>query len=347
MRGFGFREHGGASRLEDVEIPEPEPGSGEVKIRLEAAGFNRLDRFTLEGIPGVPIERPHVIGSDGSGRVELAGEGVEDLVPGTPVMLNPSLWDGTCEACRAGIECYCQNYRILGEHTQGTATKFVVVPRRNVHPRPASLTAAEAASMPLVFQTAYRAVLTVGALKPGERVAVIGAGGGVATAATQIAHWRGAEVAVVTRDMSKADRARKLGANEVLATRPEAGVDKLLWEWSGKRGVDLILDSVGVETVGRSLRALARGGRLVVVGATTGPKAEIDLRTLFWRQASIRGSTMATASEFEAVVSLIREGHLHPVIDSIFPWAERQAAWRRFEGPSLFGKVVLELSGVD
>ncbi len=344
MRGFGFEEHGGLDRLRFVEVPEPTAGPGEVRVRIRAAGFNHLDRFVLEGIPGVPIERPHVLGSDGAGEVDSVGPGVDGLTPGTRVLLNPGLWDGTCDACRAGDEALCRRYRILGEHTQGSATDFVVVPRRNVHPLPAHLTFAEGAAVPLVSLTAWRALKTVGQVKPGERVAVVGAGGGTSTAAVQIAKLLGARVAVATRSAEKAERARQIGVADALVfDDTDRPLDRVLWEWSEKKGVDVIVDSVGTPTVPRSLRALARAGRLVVFGATAGGVAEVDLRMLFWRQGSLRGTTMAGAREFAEVLAEIAAGRLRAVIDSELPFEHAAEAFRRFDQPDLFGKVVVRM----
>ncbi|MCI4366731.1 MAG: zinc-binding dehydrogenase, partial [Thermoplasmata archaeon] len=300
-------------------------------------------RYRGDGIPGVPIELPHVLGSDGAGVIDSLGPGVEGPPIGTPVLLNPGLWDSTCPACRAHQECLCKQYRILGEHTQGSAAPFVVVPARNVHRRPESLDVEAAAAAPLVFQTAYRALRTVGALVEGERCAIVGAGGGVATAAIQIARLLGARVAVVSRSPEKAERAARLGA-EGLVFDEGNPLDKVLWTWSGKQGVDVIFDSVGAPTLGRSVRALARGGRVVVIGATAGPRLEVDVRTLFWRQASIRGSTMATAQEFEEVLAHLASGRIHPVVDSSFPFERAPRALARMDAPDLFGKVVLRVS---
>jgi NADPH:quinone reductase-like Zn-dependent oxidoreductase len=343
VRGFGFREHGGLDRLEYVEVPEPDPGPDEVRIRVHAAAFNRLDRFTLEGIPGVPVERPHVLGSDGSGTVDRVGSAVSDLAPGTRVLINPGLWDGTCDACRSGREEFCRNYRIVGEHTQGTAAELVVVPRRNVHALPDRLSFTDGAAVPLVFQTAWRALKTVGQVVPGERVAIVGAGGGVATAAVQVAKLLGATVAVASRSGAKADRVRALGADEFLTFDEERPLDKVLWQWSEKKGVDVVFDSVGAPTLARSLRATSRGGRVVVIGATAGPRVELDVRTLFWRQASIRGSTMSSPSEFVEVLRNLSEGRLRPVVDSVVPFDRAGDAFRRFEAPDLFGKVVVSV----
>ena len=344
MEGFGFREHGGPERLEFVEIPGPVPGPGEVRIEIRAAAFNRLDRFTLAGIPGVPVERPHVLGSDGAGVVDGWGDGVDGFSKGQPVLLNPGIWDGTCDACRQGRESSCRAFRILGEHTQGSVTRYVVLPARNVHPLPPRLSMTEGAAAPLVFQTAWRAMNTVGAVGPGDRVAVVGAGGGVATAVVQIAKLLGAQVAIATHSPGKVERAGGLGADVVLPF-DEAGqtLDRVLWQWSQKNGVDVIFDSVGAPTVPRSIRALARGGRVVVIGATAGPIAEIDLRTLFWRQASIRGSTMADAREFEEVLGHLATGELRPRIDSVHPYRDAAAAFARFDSPDLFGKIVVTL----
>ncbi|MCI4362377.1 MAG: zinc-binding dehydrogenase [Thermoplasmata archaeon] len=341
MRGLGFSAHGGLEQVGFIDVPEPHAGPGEVRIRVRAAAFNRLDRFVLSGIPGVPVPLPHVLGSDVAGEVDSVGDGVEGLATGARVLGNPGLPDRTCEACRRGEEAMCRSLRILGEHTQGSATEFVILPRANVHPIPSDWTFSEAAAMPLVFQTTWRALKTVGATRPGDTVAIVGAGGGTSSAAVQVAKRLGARVAVTTRDPTKGERARSLGADDVLLTGPDRPLDKVLWEWSGKRGVDVIFDSAGAETVPRSLKAIARGGRVVVIGATTGPQVVLDLRTLFWRQASIRGSTMASFAEFDEVLAELRAGRLKAVLDSAWEFADGPAAFARLDSPELFGKIVL------
>jgi NADPH:quinone reductase-like Zn-dependent oxidoreductase len=341
MRGFGFTQHGGFERLTFVDIPDPVPGPGEARVRIRAAAFNHLDRFTLEGIPGVPIALPHVLGSDGSGTVDQVGEGVHDLEVGSKVLLNPGMWDGTCPACLAGQEALCRSYRILGEHTQGTAARFAVVPRRNVHPLPERMSFIEGAAAPLVFLTAWRALTTVGGVRPGDRVAVVGAGGGVPTAAVQVARLLGAKVAVVSRSPGKEAQVRALGADAFLPFSESRPLDRVLWEWSEKNGVDVILDSVGSATLPRSVRALARAGRVVVIGASAGAAVEIDVRTLFWRQASIRGSTMSSAREFQEVYEHLAAGRLRAVVDSSVPFEDAVTGFRRFDAPDLFGKIVL------
>ncbi len=341
MRGFGFSEHGGPERLGYLELAAPVPGTGEVLVRLRAAAFNRLDRFTLGGIPGVPVPLPHVLGSDGAGVIAAVGPGSDGPAPGTQVLLDPGIWDGTCEACRSGNEALCRDYRIVGEHLQGTATELVVVPRRNVYPLPDGWSFEQGAAAPLVFQTAWRALATVGEVRPGDRVAVVGAGGGVATAAVQVAKLLGAQVVATSRAAAKEAAIRRLGADAFLLTDDEHPLDRVLWDWSGKRGLDVIFDSVGAPTLPRSLRAIARGGRVVVIGATAGSRVELDVRTLFWRQASVRGSTMAGRSEFEAVLDHLARGELRPVIDTVYDFDQAREAFARLDAPELFGKVVL------
>jgi NADPH:quinone reductase-like Zn-dependent oxidoreductase len=341
MRGFGFAAHGGFERLAYVDVPEPDPGPGEVRVRVRAAAFNHLDRFTLEGIPGVTVALPHILGSDGAGTVDRVGEGVEGLSSGAKVLINPGMWDGTCPACRAGTEALCRNYQILGEHVQGTVTTYAVVPRRNVHPLPDRMSFVEGAAAPLVFLTAWRALKTVGEVRPGDRVAVVGAGGGIPTAAVQVAKLLGARVAVVSRSPAKEAKVLSLGADAFLPFSDERPLDRALWEWSEKNGVDVVLDSVGAPTLPRAVRSLARAGRVVVIGASAGPKVELDVRTLFWRQASVRGSTMSSRAEFEEVLGHLASGRLHAVVDSASPFEAAADAFRRFDAQDLFGKLVV------
>ena len=207
MRGLGFREHGGLDRVELLDLPAPLPGPGEVRVRVRAAAFNRLDLFTLAGLEGVEVPRPHILGGDGAGTVEALGDGVTSLRVGDRVLLDPSLSEGSCEFCRRGLEPFCREYKILGEHVNGTAAELVVVPATNVQPLPPNLDFVQGGCVALVFMTAYRALMTVGELLPGQQVAIIGAGGGLNTAAVQIARWRGASVTVATRSQPLAERA--------------------------------------------------------------------------------------------------------------------------------------------
>lgn len=343
MRGFGFQQQGGLDRLSLLDLPEPHAGPGEVRLRVRAAGLNHLDLFTLEGMEGVTVPLPHVLAGDATGTLDEIGPGAAGIL-GDRVLVDPGLSDGTCEVCRAGQEVYCKNYQILGEHVNGTAAEYVVVPSANAVPLPERLDLTSGASVGLVFMTAYRALLTTGGLQPGDSLAIIGAGGGLSTAAVQIGHWRGARVVVATRSAAKADRVRALGADEVLVTGPDRPLGKGLWGLSDKRGFEVVLDCTGRATFADSLRALARGGRLVFCGATTGPRVEIDLRPLFWRNASVRGSTMGTRTEFHQALRLLAEGKVHPVVDRVFPLAEGREAMGRLQKGEMFGKIVLEVA---
>lgn len=341
MKAFGFRAHGGLEAATLLDLPEPFPGPGEVKIAVRAAGLNHLDLFTLNGLPGVEVPLPHVLAGDGSGVVVEAGDGVDPWRKGDRVLVDPSLPDGTCEYCLRGLECFCRNYRILGEHTQGVASELAVLPAANLRPLPPALDFDSGGCAALVFMTAYRALYTVGELRGGEQVAIIGAGGGLATAAIQLARLRGARVVVVTGSAEKGERARALGANEVIFRSRGSEADRELWKASGKRGFDVVFDSAGEATFAGSARALARGGRLVFCGATSGPSVTVDLRPLFWRGASLRGSTMATRREFTEVLSLLQAGAVRPVVDRVFPLNEGPEALRRLASGEVFGKIVL------
>ncbi len=338
MRAAIFHEHGGPElvRVEDVETPEP--GPGEVRVRVEAAGMNHLDLWVRRGLP-VETTMPHIGGSDVVGVVDSVGVGVDGALAGQRFVVNPSLWCGQCEWCRRGEESLCVHYRILGEHTQGGFAEYVVVPARNLLPLPESYDAARAAAAPLVFLTAWRGLISRARLRPGETVLITGASGGVSTAAIQIARLAGARVHAVT-STPFVDRVRALGA-DVVYDRNEVDFSKQVWMDTGKRGVDVVLDSVGQETFTQCVRALAKGGRLVLYGATTGPKAELDIRQAFWKQIEVLGTTMSNVREFEEVMSLILEGRLDPVLDVAWPLDRAAEAHARLEQGESFGNIVL------
>lgn len=343
MKAFGFNAHGGLDRLQVLDVPVPEPGLGEVRIAVRTAGLNHLDLFTLEGMPGLDLTFPHIIAGDGTGTIDSVGSGVTGLSKGQKVIIDPSLACGNCEWCLRGEENFCKTYRIVGEHVNGTAAEYVVLPAANTVELPGSLDWDTGAGVALVFMTAWHALKTVGEVKEGTRIAIIGAGGGLVTAAVQVAHLLGARTFVSTRSSEKGERTKKLGADEIIVTSDERPLAKALWEASGKRGFDVIFDSTGRATFGASTRALAKGGRLVFCGGTTGAVVELDLRPMFWRGASIRGSTMATRKEFHEVMSLLGGGKLHPVVDSIFPLAEGRKAMEKLSKGDIFGKVLLKV----
>lgn len=340
MRAAFFREHGGPEVLEVDELPDPEAGRGEVVVRVRAVALNHLDLWARRGLPGLELEFPHVGGSDIAGVVERVGEGAGSWSPGDRVVVNPSLWCGECEWCVRGEESLCRRYRVLGEHVDGGLAEEVRVPARNLLALPEGVPFERAAAAPLVYQTAWRALLNRGGLRAGESVLVTGASGGVATAAVQIAKLAGAAVYAVTSGPENVRRVRELGA-DVVFDRLEEEFSRSVWEATGKRGVDLVLDSVGEAVWEGCVRALAKGGRLVTYGATTGADGRVDIRRVFWNQLDIRGSTMASRAEFEEVMALVFAGRLDPVVDAVLPLDEIREAHARLEEGALFGKVVL------
>ena len=320
------------------ELPDPEPGPGEVRLVVGAAAMNHLDLWVRRGLP-IETTMPHIGGSDVAGVVDALGEGVSGVTVGQRVVADPSLSCGQCEWCRAGEAPLCVRYRILGEHTQGGFAEYVVVPAANLFPIPDNYPMETAAAAPLVFLTAWRGLVSRGRLRAGESVLITGASGGVATAAVQLARHFGARVYAVTTGEHE-DRVRSLGA-DVVFDRRQVDYSKALWRATDKRGVDLIFDSVGAATWQQNVRSVARGGRIVVYGATTGPVLETDGRVLFWKQADILGTTMSNRTEFRQAMELVFSGTVEPVVDSVLPLADARAAHERLEAGRQFGKIVL------
>ncbi len=343
MKAALLSRHGGNEVLSVGSLPDPVPGPGEVRVRVLAAALNRLDLFVRNGIPGVPIEFPHVPGADACGRVEALGAGVTGFAVGERVVLQPGLSCGSCEFCRAGETCLCVDFEILGEHRSGTLAERVVVPAANVWKAPAHLTNEEAAAFPLAAMTAWRMLVTRAAVRPGESVLVHGIGGGVSTYALQIARLSGASLVIVTSGSDeKLERALKLGADVALDYR-SVDVGRKVRELTGKRGVDVVVDSVGAATWRASLTAAAKKGRVVTCGATSGPNPEEEIRIIFWKQLSILGSTMGTDAEFRALRDAVEKRRVLPVVDEVFVLDDVRAAYARLESGKGFGKVVVRI----
>ncbi len=340
MKAAIFREHGPIENLEYAEVPTPAPGHGEVLVRVRAVALNHLDLFTREGLPGLKLEMPHIGGCDIAGEIEALGVGVEGWQEGQRVVINPSLWCGRCEFCLAGEESLCVRFKILGEHVRGGAAEYVVVPAANLFAIPDDYPWEQAAAAPLVYATAWRALITQGQLRAGQSILILGAGGGVATAAIQIARLAGATVYAASRDATKRQRALELGADVALDSNED--FSREIWTRTGKRGVDVVLENVGAATWERALRSVVKGGRVVVYGATSGPYVQIDLRQIFWKQYLIIGATMSNRREFNTVMRLVfQERKLQPVVDRVLPLAEIRAAHRALESAEQFGKIVL------
>ena len=324
------------------EVPTPAPGAHEVLIGLRAAALNHLDLFVRTGqTPGVAL--PHIGGADGAGVVLANGPGDARYPEGTRVFFDPGLSDGICDFCARGEHSLCDRWEILGEHRDGTFAQAVVMPEINVRPIPGELSFEEAAAFPLVFLTAWRMLMTKARVMPGESVLILGIGGGVALAALQIAKHVGARVFVTSGSTQKLERALALGA-DVLINHQETDFSREVWKITEKRGIDVIVDNVGAATWDRSIRALAKGGRLVTCGATSGPKPDEDLRRLFVKQVTIYGSTMGTRHDWEQLNRLLAAKTLHPVVDRIFPLEQAAQAQSLMEEQGQFGKIVLSIA---
>ncbi len=343
MRAAIMEQHGGPDVVRIADVPTPEPGSGEVRVRVRASALNHLDLWVLKGLPGLPPSFPHVSGCDVAGVVEALGPGVEGWQIGERVLINPTLSCGECEWCARGEDSLCDHFAIIGEHRWGGLAEYIVVPARNLHRIPDHLSFEEAAAMPLVFATAWRMLMTQAAIRSGETVLILGAGGGVNSAAIQIARATGCRVWATTSSNEKMERARALGAEWVVNYRENEQWAKEVWLHSGKKGVDVVVDNVGQATWSDSIRLLRKGGRLVTVGATTGPKGETDIRYVFWRQLKIIGSTMSSRGEFLDLMRLVEMGVLKPVIDRVLPLERIQEALTILDRGEQFGKIVIRI----
>ena len=339
MRAIYFETHGGPEVLRVGERPDPEPGPGEVRVRIRAAALNHLDVFVRNGLENVRVPLPQIPGADGAGVVDAVGAGVDGVTPGERVLIQPGLYCGVCEYCRGGEQSLCVRFKLLGEHAPGTFAELVVVPARNVFPVPDSLSFEEAAAFPLVYQTAWRMIVGRAAVRPGETVLIHGIGGGVGWAALEIARLCGAEVFATSSDDAKLAAAREAGAARTWSSRDD--VARRVSEATGRRGCDVVVDSIGDATWMISLRAAAKGGRVVTCGATSGPNPREELRLIFWKQLSILGSTMANDREFRAAAAAVFSGRLKPRIDSVHSFADAAAAYARMESGRQFGKIVL------
>lgn len=339
MHAAIFHEFGDPDVLRYEEVPTPSPGPGELLVEVRAAAFNHLDLWVRRGLP-IETTMPHIGGSDIAGVVSRLGQGVTAPEVGTRVVVNPGLWCGRCRECARGEQSMCARFRILGEHTNGGFADYVVVPAANAYEIPPHVSFEAAACLPISFQTAWRALISRARLRPGEDVLVIGASGGTAVAAIQIAKLAGARVFALTSGAESVERVRMLGA-DIVYDRLEVDFSRAVAAETDKRGVDVVVENVGEPTWEGSVRSLAPGGRLVTYGATAGPKVQIDIRRLFWRQLEIIGTTMASRGEFEAMLRAAWAGHLHPTIDTVLPLSAAAEGHRRLEEGRHFGKVVM------
>src|SRR2546425_6172831 len=340
MKAIIFNEHGGPGVLKYTAAPDPAIRPNEVLVRVKACALNHLDLWVRRGIPGVPIPLPHIPGSDVAGEIAQTGADVTTVRVGQKVVLAPLVSCGKCSACVAGPDNHCRQATNLGYMIDGGCAKCVRAPEVNALPSPENLSFDEASSIPLVFQTAWHMLLARAELQPGEDVLVRGAGGGVGSAAIQIAKFFGARVIATAGTDEKLQKAKQLGADHLINHKTQR-IHEEVRRITNKRGVDVVFEHVGTATWDDSFASLATGGRLVTCGATTGFDAKVDLRFLFSRQLSLLGSYMGTKSELLRVMRLVASGRFKPTVDRVFPLPEAAAAHAYLESSSQFGKVVL------
>jgi NADPH:quinone reductase-like Zn-dependent oxidoreductase len=340
MKAIVLRGHGGPEVLELAELPHPEPGPGEVRIKIAAVALNHLDLWVRKGGPAFKLHFPHLLGSDIVGTIDAVGPGVTAKV-GTKAVVQPGLSCGTCAQCLGGHDNLCRYYKILGEHANGGYCEAICVPEVNVAPYPERLTFPQAAAAILPFLTAWQMVVHKARVAPGDTLLVHGAGSGIGVAAIQIAKLHGARVITTASTEDKLNRAGELGA-DVLVNYTTADFVAECRAQTGKRGVDAVIEHVGGEVFAASLRAVRAGGRIVTCGATAGFHPAIDLRHIFFRQVEVLGSTMGSKADLLAVLGHVAAGRLSPVVHEVLSLERAADAHQILERREAFGKVVLE-----
>ncbi len=322
------------------DAPDPKPSSDEVLVRVRACALNHLDLWARKGLPNVEIPLPHISGSDIAGVLEWVPPEEKEMKKGTEVIVNPGLGCGRCDRCLLGKDNQCRFYAIVGYGSDGGYAELVKVPRTNVIPKPEGMGFVEAAAFPLVFLTAHHMLVTKAGIQAGETVLVLGANSGVGTAAIKVAKLYGADVIATAGDEKKMAKAKELGADHVINHYKQDVLEEVR-RITGKRGVDIVVEHVGKATWENSVKSLAKGGRLVLCGATTGAEVTTDLRYVYNKELTIYGSFMGSKGELLKVVELVRAGRLKPVVDSTYPLAKAREAQERMEKSQHFGKIVL------
>jgi NADPH:quinone reductase-like Zn-dependent oxidoreductase len=339
MKAVRIHQFGGPEVLRYEDIPDPLLRKDQVTVRVRACSLNHLDVWVRKGLPGVKL--PHILGSDIAGEVAEIGEYVSGFTTGQRVLVAPMHFCGHCENCVEGLQNQCRTFTVLGNGVDGGNCELIAVPPANVIPIPESLGFAQAASVPLVFVTAWHMLVGRAGMRPGQTVLVLGASSGVGIAAIQIAKLFHCRVITTAGDEAKLAKGKELGADYGInhyQQKISEEVRKIT-----KEGVDIVVEHVGGATWDESVRSLKSGGTLVTCGATTGPNVAIDLRHLFARQLSLLGSYMGTMGELHEVFKHVFAGRLKPVVDRVFPLSEIRAAHEYLEKSQMFGKVVLSI----
>lgn len=339
MKAIRFHEPGGTEVLEYVDIPKPEiVDDDDVLIRVRACSVNRLDIWLRSGM--YQTDLPHILGSEISGDVEDIGSDVEGFKVGDRVLVYPGLIDETCEYCLIGEESLCDQFGIIGSATNGGYAEYVTVPQQNVFLMPDSVSYNEAAAVPLVFLTAWHMLITRGQLRLGESVLIHAAGSGIGSAAIQIAKLCGATVFTTVGTDEKLAKAKEIGADYVINYKEKDFADEIMAQTDGI-GVNLVFEHTGAETFAKSVSSLKKNGRLVIAGATSGTKAELDIRKLYSRQISIIGSMLGSRRELYDILKLVGEKKLKPIIDCVLPLSQAREAHERMMDRKQFGKIIL------
>jgi len=338
MKAVRLHQFGGPEVLVYEDIPDPQLRKDQVLVRVKACSLNHLDVWVRKGLPGVKL--PHILGSDIAGEVAEVGEYVTGFKAGQRVLVAPMHFCGHCAKCVAGLQNECREFTVLGNGVDGGNRELIAVPAASVIPIPDSLDFVQAASVPLVFVTAWHMLVGRAAVRPGQTVLVLGASSGVGIAAIQIAKLFHCRVITTAGDESKLDKARALGADHGIDHYKQK-ISEEVRRITNKLGVDIVIEHVGAATWDESVKSLKSGGKLVTCGATTGPNVGIDLRHLFARQLSLLGSYMGTMGELHEVLGHVFAGRLKPVVDRTFPLHEIRAAHEYLEKSQMFGKVVV------
>lgn len=343
MKAVILKQHGGPEVLEYKDHPTPVPGAGQVLVRLHAAALNRMDLWVRQGWPGIKLEYPHILGADGAGEIAALGPGIVDWEVGARVVINSNWSCGTCEFCLAGWDNRCTSWHLLGETIRGTYAEYVVVPAGNLLRIPDGFDTYGAAAAALVYHTAWHSLITRAQLRPAETVLVIGASGGVNTACIQVAKFAGAFVYVIGSSADKLALAESLGADVLIDRTLVSNWSTEVYQLTAQRGIDLVVDNVGT-TFPLSFRAARKGGRIVTVGNTGGPKVEIDNRYVFGKHLSLLGATMGTRDDFATVMGLVFSKKLQPVLDRTYPLEAAGQAQQRLEQNKQMGKITLSIN---
>jgi len=339
MKAVRIHEFGGPEVLRFEDVPDPQPRKDQVLVRVKACAMNHLDIFVRNGLPGVRL--PHILGSDIAGEVVEVGEYVSGLITGQRVLLAPMHFCNRCAKCAAGVHNQCPEFTVLGNGVDGGNCELIAVPAGNVIPIPDSLDFNQAASVPLVFLTAWHMLVGRAGIRPGQTVLVLAGGSGVGIAAIQIAKLFNARVIATAGDEAKLEKARALGADYGI-NHYKQKISQEVRTITSKAGVDIVFEHVGAATWDESMKSLKNGGTIVTCGATTGPNAAFDLRFLFARQLSFLGSYMGTMGELYEVLGHVFAGRLKPVVDRTFPLRDARAAHEYMESSQMFGKIVLQ-----